>query len=61
MMPGIVSGSDDVEERAPAGGVQVAGGLDEVVVEPVDRHVERQDRERQEAVGHARGRPRSRC
>ena len=53
MMPGIVSGSVTCRNAARPAGVQVAGGRDERRVEPVDRDVERQDRERQEAVGHA--------
>ena len=53
MIPGIVSGSVHVSERAPTRHVQVARGPDEVGIEPVDRHEQRQDREGQEAVRHA--------
>ena len=52
-MPGHRQRQRDVEERAAPGCVQVARRLDEVEVEPVDRDEQRQDRERQEAVGHA--------
>ena len=52
MTPGHRQRQRDVEERGAAARVQVAGRLDEVLVEPVDRHEQRQDRERQESVRH---------
>ena len=53
MMPGHRQRQRHVQERLPAAGVQVARGRDQRIVEPVDRDVQGQDRERQEAVGHA--------
>ena len=50
--PGHRQRQRHVEERLPAARVQVACRPDERRIEPVDRDVQRQDRERQEAVGH---------
>ena len=50
--PGHRQRQRDVDERRPAAGVEVAARGDERRIEPVDRDEQRQDRERQEAVGH---------
>ena len=42
----------DVQEGAPPGGVQVARRRHQILVDAVDRDEHRQDRERQEPVGH---------
>ena len=49
--PGSASGQRDPPEGGRPVRVQVLGGLDEPVVDLLERHVERQDHERQEVVG----------
>ena len=48
--PGSAIGSVTCRKRRPAAGPEVLGGLDQRAVHPLERHVEREDHQRQVAV-----------
>src|SRR6185437_4021357 len=51
--PGYGERQDDPEERLPLGRVQIVGGVQHPLVDPLDGHVQRQRGERQVVVGQA--------